>query len=583
MAKRTISTHLKGTELLNAPLLNKATAFSEQERALFNLEGLLPPRVETIEEQVRRCYEAYKKKPNELEKHIYLRSLQDKNETLFYALLMDHLSEMMPIIYTPVVGDACKLFSHIYRQSRGLFISYPMREKMEILLENAIADRDIEVIVVTDGERILGLGDQGVDGMGIPIGKLALYSACGGIDPAKTLPIVLDVGTNNIERRNDTDYLGWRHERVTGKDYDDFLDQFVKIIKKRLPKVLLQFEDFAQLHAYPLLERYRNELCTFNDDIQGTAAVSVATILAAARVAGVKLKDQRIAVLGAGSAGCGISEMLVQAMIAEGISEAKAREQFYLVDRNGLLTQDMEDLLDFQKPFAKEASNISEWRNEEDGLISLLSVIKQAKPSILIGVSGQPGLFTHELVTEMASHCKRPMIFPLSNPTCRSEAHPKDLLEWTKGKALIATGSPFADVEYGGENHVIAQSNNAYIFPGMGLGIIAAKANRVTEEMFMAAAKALSELSPALGQGSFFTKLFGSKQSVHNEKSNALLPPLSCIQEVSRYIAFHVAKKAIEQGLTHEQLSDKGIREAIDQTFWQPVYANLTVKEVNDK
>ena len=548
----------RGRTLLRDPLLNKDTAFSVQERQALELYGILPSNIETIEEQLLRCHDAYSAKQTPLEKHIYLRALQDRNEVLFYRFVMEHLTDIMPIIYTPVVGDACQEFHRIYRQPRGLFISYPEQKYMSQIL-SAIAARDIRVIVVTDGERILGLGDQGVGGLGIPIGKLSLYTACGGIDPAKTLPIILDVGTNNQDRLNDPEYLGWRHPRITGKDYDDFLDQFVQNIKRHFPRVLLQFEDFAQQHAYPLLERYRNALCTFNDDIQGTAAVSVAAILAACRVAKVALKDQRIALLGAGSAGCGISEQLILAMVSEGLSEPEARSRFYLVDQHGLLTTDMPGLLPFQRPFAHAPSTLKKDLKSPVKGMSLNDVIHHAKPTILLGVSGQPNQFTKSMITTMASYCERPIIFPLSNPTSRAEAIPEDLLKWTSGRALIATGSPFEPVILNGTVINIAQCNNSYIFPGIGLGVVAGNITRISDGMMMAAALALSELAPAL----------------HNE-TGRLLPELSDIRGVSQHIAKAVMIQSIQENHS-EAMDDNEIINAIKRTLWVPQYETFEV------
>jgi malate dehydrogenase (oxaloacetate-decarboxylating) len=543
-----------GQDLLRDPLLNKGTAFSEEEKSVFHLTGLLPSNTETIDEQLLRCRDAFDNKEKPIEKHIYLRALQDRNEVLFYRFVLDNLVEMMPIIYTPVVGDACEYFHHIYRQPRGIFISYPERDKLDEIIGAVAKHRDVRVIVVTDGERILGLGDQGAGGLGIPIGKLSLYTACGGINPAYTLPIVLDVGTNNKERLDDPEYLGWRHERITDDEYYQFVDTFVKSIKKHFPHVLLQFEDFAQQHAYPLLEKYQDKLCTFNDDIQGTASVALAAIVAATKVSGVPLKEHRIAVLGAGSAGCGISEQIVHAMMNQGLSEKEARNNFYLVDRNGLLLDDMEGLLPFQQPFAKHAANIKEWGLSEGAPVTLGDVIQHAKPTILLGVSGQPNQFSEPMVKAMASYCDRPIIFPLSNPTSRSEAIPDDLLTWTNGKALVATGSPFDPVEINGKSIDIAQSNNSYIFPGVGLAVVAGKAKRVTNTMMMAAALALGELAPATKTG-----------------EGRLLPELSTIREVSRHIAKAVIKKGIEEGHI-EHKSDEVIEDAIEETMWKPVY-----------
>ncbi|KTD23235.1 NAD-dependent malic enzyme [Legionella londiniensis] len=543
-----------GRTLLRDPLLNKGTAFTAEEKEALDLMGLLPCSTETIEDQLLRCRDAYSAKITPLEQHIYLRALQDRNEILFYRFIIDNLEEMMPIIYTPVVGEACQYFHHIYRQPRGLFISYPEVHKMDAILSSLAKRRDVRVIVVTDGERILGLGDQGAGGLGIPIGKLSLYTACGGIDPAQTLPVILDVGTNNQEKLADPEYLGWRHSRISGDEYDEFVDQFVKGVKRHFPKALLQFEDFAQLHAYPLLERYRNELCTFNDDIQGTAAVAVAAIIAATNVCGIPLKEHRIALLGAGSAGCGISEQLVCAMINQGLSESEARSRFYLVDRFGLLHDKMADLLPFQKPFARNHGNLQGWDLKTPPQIGLQDVVNNAQPTILLGVSGQPQQFTQAVVQSMASYCPRPIIFPLSNPTSRAEAAPIDLLNWTKGKALIATGSPFEAVNYNGHLIPVAQCNNSYIFPGVGLGVVAAHARRVTDGMMMTAALALSELAPAMKTG-----------------EGRLLPELNSIREVSQHIAKAVIKKAIEEDHA-DNMTDEDIEKKIKETMWYPDY-----------
>lgn len=557
---KTLKISEKGIDLLKCPLLNKDTAFSAKEREIFDLDGLLPPHIEDIDEQIKRCYSAYQNKDTDIGRHIYLRALQDRNETLFYHFVRAHLKEMMPIIYTPVVGEACQRFSQIYRQPRGLFISYAQKDRIVDLLDNSPLHTEVKVIVVTDGERILGLGDQGVDGMGIPIGKLSLYTACGGIAPEHTLPITLDVGTNNIERRHHPEYLGWRHERITGEEYDEFVELFICAVEKVFPGVLLQFEDFAQTHAAPLLKRYRNRLCTFNDDIQGTAAVCVSALLSATKVTGTKLSDHRIAVVGGGSAGCGISSMLIQAMMREGISEKDARDKFYVIDRYGLLDDSM-TLLNFQKPFARPVDTLNSFQRNEENHIQLDAVIKEVKPTILLGVSAQPGLFTKELITMMATYCKQPIIFPMSNPTSKCEAQPSDLIHWTKGKALVATGSPFEPVEYEGQTHYIAQSNNSYIFPGLGLGIIAVKARHVSDEMLMAASLTLSDLSPAL-----------------QKKTEPLLPRLDNILEVSRKIAFSVAKTAVNEGHA-DKMSDDEIMKAIEDSFWKPSYLDYEPNE----
>lgn len=541
-------------DLLRDPILNKGTAFSLQERDEFALHGLIPTTVETLEQQVVRCLDAYSAKEDPLEKHIYLRALQDRNEVLFYRFIIDNLVDILPIIYTPVVGQACELFSHIYRQPRGVFLSYPERDKLDSIVQNIASTRSVKVIVVTDGERILGLGDQGAGGLGIPIGKLSLYTSCGGIHPSNTLPIILDVGTNNKERLEDPEYIGWRHTRISGKDYDDFVDQFVQSIKRHMPHVLLQFEDFAQQHAYPLLERYKDQLCTFNDDIQGTASVAVAAILAATRVTNIPLKEHRVALLGAGSAGCGISEQLVHAMMNQGLTEQEARSRFYLVDRYGLLHDEMKDLLPFQKGFVKPSASLQNWKLEKKGEITLTDVINNAQPTILLGVSGQPNQFNEGMIKTMLSYCERPIIFPLSNPTSRAEAIPHDLLNWTAGKALIATGSPFEPVAMNGRKIEIAQCNNSYIFPGVGLGVVAGQAKRVTNLMMMAAAVALSELAPAVKTG-----------------EGRLLPELTSIREVSQHIAKAVILQGIKEGHI-EPMSDNQIGDSIKRTMWTPQY-----------
>ena len=428
-----------GPALLETPLLNKGSAFSKDERAMFNLTGLIPPSYETIEEQAERCYQQFSSFHTNLNKHIYLRNIQDKNETLYHRLVQDHLEEMMPIIYTPTVGDACERFSDIYRSNRGLFIAYEERDQLDDILRNATKNK-VKVIVVTDGERILGLGDQGIGGMGIPIGKLALYTACGGISPAYCLPITLDVGTNNEKLLNDPMYMGSRHPRISQDEYNEFVDMFIQAVKRRWPKVMLQFEDFAQPNAMPLLEKYKNEICCFNDDIQGTASVTVGTLLAACRTKGVKLSDQKVVFVGAGSAGCGIAEQIISQMVSEGAAPEQARSQVFMIDRFGLLTEGMGELRDFQQKLVQSKAMISNWQIDGE-FASLLEVMNGAKPDILIGVSGQAGLFTEEVIKAMHSHNAQPIIFPLSNPSRQVEATPEQVITWTKGQAIVATGS----------------------------------------------------------------------------------------------------------------------------------------------
>ena len=552
-----LATSLTGTQLIDTPLLNKGTAFTKEERHLLLLEGLLPPHYETLDEQIVRCYEAFSGQPSDLEKHVYLRNLQDTNETLFYRLMLEHISEMMPIIYTPIVGLACQKFSHIYRRPRGVFISYPEREHMDHILANI--DHEIEVIVVTDGERILGLGDQGAGGMGIPIGKLSLYTLCGGIAPEKTLPILLDLGTNNKERLEDPTYIGWREHRIRGKKYDDFIEQFVQAVMKRFPDVLLQWEDFASVDAAPILTRYRDRLCTFNDDIQGTAAVATGTILSAVEVTKSALTDARIVILGAGSAGLGITTQLRKTMVREGLSEEEAKKRCFVIDQNGLLCDDREDLNETLKPLAQNRTDLSAWDCGTAESIGLADVVRNVKPNVLVGVTGVAGLFTEAVIRDMAAHVDRPIIFPLSNPTSRAEATPADLLTWTDGKALVATGSPFDPVKYGKKEYTIAQCNNSYIFPAMGLAIRSVGASRVVDEMFMAAGLALREVSPAL-----------------KDPKASLLPHLEDMRSVSLHIARAVAAEAVRQGVA-DSIPEDEIEKRLQQTMWTPEYRAITL------
>ena len=542
-----------GLDLLNRQGVNKGTAFTEVERTRFGLHGLLPPHVETLDEQVVRAYGAYQRKYDDLERHIYLRALQDTNEVLFYRLLLDHIEEMMPIVYTPTVALACEQFSHIYRRPRGVFISYPLRDSIPELLQNR-PNKDVDVIVVTDGERILGIGDQGAGGLGIPIGKLSLYTLIGGIRPERTLPIVLDVGTNNTERLNDPEYLGWRHERITGQDYCDFVDQFVQAVKLEMPETCLQWEDFATPHARPILNRYRDQLLTFNDDIQGTSAVALGAILAAVKMTGKSLKDQQVVMLGAGSAGIGVADGLCAEMKEEGLSEEEARSRFWVVDKDGLLRSGRKDLAPEQSVYAQPESRVSGWPRTSNGDIGLADVIATINATILIGLSTVGGAFTDPIVREMARKVERPIIFPLSNPTSRSEANAEDLIRWSDGRALVAAGSPFAPVGYSGRKIPIAQCNNVYIFPAMGLGVVASGARRVTEAMMLAAARALAGNSPAL-----------------KDASASLLPPLPDLRRVAAEIAVAVGMQAQRDGVAH-MVDEDELRERVRKTQWTPAY-----------
>lgn len=561
MAVDTVQTSLRGMHLLDTPLLNKGTAFSLEERSAFGLDGLLPPQIESLAEQAARAYEAYRRKTDDLERHIYLRALQDNNETLFYRFLNDHIEELMPIVYTPVVALGCQHFSRIYRRPRGMFISYPLRDHVAELLRNR-PNGDVDIIVATDGERILGIGDQGVGGMGIPIGKLSLYSLIGGIHPARTLPVVLDVGTNNEDRLKAPEYLGWRHERISDGAYYDFVDQFVQALKRELPSTCLQWEDFATPHARPLLDRYRDELLTFNDDIQGTAAVTLGALIGAIKASGANMKDQEIVFFGGGAAGIGVADYLRAALVASGVSETEARKRIWIIDRDGLFVDRRRDLSPEQRVYARAAEQVASWQHSREGEIDLETVVKNVRATILIGLSTVVGSFTESIVREMARKVERPIIFPLSNPTDRSEAVPADLLRWTDGRALIATGSPFAPVSFGGRSIPIAQCNNVYIFPAVGLGLVASGAHRITDGMMIAAAHALGENSPAM-----------------RDPSAPLLPSLKdlrhcCVQE----IAFAVAKEAQRIGVAAAS-SDDDLHHCIAATQWTPEYPRLTLAD----
>jgi malate dehydrogenase (oxaloacetate-decarboxylating) len=552
---RTVETALSGYELLNDPLLNKGTAFTEEERDAFELHGLLPPHVAELDYQVKRRLDAFRGLGSDLSRYTFLRGLQDSNETLFYALLTRNIEEMMPIVYTPTVGLGCQLFSHIFRKPRGLFLSLPHKDAVRRIFGNPRFD-GVEAIVVSDGERILGLGDQGAGGMGIPIGKLELYTACAGLHPSTTLPVILDVGTDNKEHLDDPLYIGWQHERVRGAEYDEFVATFVDAVRERWPHVLLHWEDFAIGNANRLLTRYRDSLCTFNDDIQGTAAIAVGTLLSTINVTGTPLLEQRVAVFGAGSAGTGICALLLRAMIDAGLPESEARRRFFLVDRDGLLVEGMAALQPFQAPFVQKRSDISSWTLESANRIGLADVIANAHPSVLIGTSGQANAFSEAAVRAMTRYVRRPVIFPLSNPTERAEATPHDLAAWTDGRAVIGTGSPFPPIRRNGHAFRVDQTNNAYVYPGIGLGAIATKARRISDGMFLSAARAIAASSP--------TK--------RDPQAN-LLPPLVKLRELSFHVALAVAKRAQVEGLA-DPMPDDAIADAVRAKMWEPVYAN---------
>jgi malate dehydrogenase (oxaloacetate-decarboxylating) len=543
---------LSGFGLINSPRLNKGTAFTDEERDAFGLHGLLPPHVGSLEDQLERRLQALTQQSSDFTKYSFLRDLQDINETLFYALVVRNIEQMLPLVYTPTVGEGCQRFSEIWRKPRGLFLSYPNKERIEQIIGHRRYD-GIRCIVVSDGERILGLGDQGAGGMGIPIGKMALYTALGGIHPEVCLPILLDVGTDNEERLQSPIYIGWRHPRIRGEEYDAFVDRFVLAVKKRWPHILLHWEDFAGANAARFLARYRDQLCTFNDDIQGTAAVATATVISAMNVAGKALEEQRIAVLGFGSAGLGITNLLAQFMQDKGLSPEEARKRFYAVDRSGLITEKTANVRPEQLLYARKETEVGGWRGG-NGEIGLLEVVRNAKPSVLIGVSGQPGAFTEEVVREMARHAERPVIFPLSNPTSRSEATPNNLMEWTDGRALIGTGSPFEPTHFRGKNVPVTQTNNSYIFPGLALGILASGARRVTDSMVKAAAEELVRHLPTL-----------------KNKQGSLLPPIAEARALAPWIAAAVGRQALRDG--QAQVADEAALHAeLQAQIWDPVY-----------
>jgi len=535
------------------PRLNKGTAFTEAERDAFGLHGLLPPHVGTLEDQRERRKTSLASRTSAFAKYRMMRDLQDNDETLFYSFIEHNIEELLPIVYTPTVGEGCQRFSEIWRKPRGLFLSFPHKDRIGKILANPRYD-DVRCIVVSDGERILGLGDQGAGGMGIPIGKMALYTALAGIPPEHCLPILLDVGTDNETHLNDPIYIGWQHKRVRGQEYDDFVEAFVSAVEKRWPHILLQWEDFAGVNASRLLERYRNRLCTFNDDIQGTAAVTTATLLAGVYATGVPLREQTIAMFGAGSAGIGIINMLVAAMQEEGLTEEQARKRIYAFNRYGLLVEECQGIRPGQEALVRKREDVAGWKREGGDSITLLDVVRNAKVTVLAGVSAQAGAFTEEIVREMARHIERPVIFPLSNPTSQSEAVPADLLKWTDGRALVGTGSPFAPVEVNGKMIRIAQVNNSYIFPGLALGILVSRARRVTDSMFMAAAKTLASLSPARA-----------------DKTAALLPPMADSRKIGLVVGEAVARQAVADGVA-DGGGEESLKERLLSYVWDPVY-----------
>ncbi|OAK02571.1 NAD-dependent malic enzyme [Bacillus wiedmannii] len=555
-----LETTLRGVEVLTTPLLNKGVAFTQEEREELGLKGLLPPAVLTLEEQARRAYEQFCSQPDDLLKNVYLTALHDRNEVLFYRILTNHLREMLPIVYTPTVGVAIQRYSHEYRKPRGVYLSINDPSGIEEAFANIGATAEnIDLVVVTDGEGILGIGDWGVGGINIAIGKLAVYTAAVGIDPSRVLPVILDVGTNREELLNNPFYIGNRHPRITGEAYDEFIDTFVQAVNKQFPKALLHWEDFSSRNARKILDKYRHDICTFNDDIQGTGAVSLAAVLSAVKVSGVPLSEHRVVVFGAGTAGIGIADQVRDAMVRVGVSEEESYKRFWCIDRNGLVTDNMEDLLDFQIPYARKEAEVSEWKKND--MIGLAEVVKHVKPTILIGTSTVAGAFKEEIIKEMASHVERPIILPMSNPTPLAEAKPADLIEWTEGRALVATGSPFEPVTYNGVTYVIGQSNNALIFPGLGLGTIVVRASVMTDGMFAAAAEAVASMVDTSQPGA------------------PILPEVEELRNISEMVAIEVAKVAVAEGVARENLSDNDIKIAVKEAIWEPEYRQIKAVE----
>lgn len=542
-------------DLIQDPLFNKGTAFTREERKELGIDALLPYHVATIEEQIEKCYLNLKKMKEGIGKYKFLMSLYNRNEILFFRLLLEHPQEMLPIIYTPTVGDASMSYSMIHAETRGVFISYPDRDRMDEIIANIPKNR-IDVTVVTDGGRVLGLGDLGIGGMSISVGKLCLYTLFGGIHPAFTLPIQLDVGTDNEALLSDPLYMGWRHKRITEKEHKDFIDQFITAITKRFPKILIQWEDFSKSYAQPLLEKYRGNVCSFNDDVQGTAAVVTAGIFSAINTLNQNIKDQCIVFYGAGSAGIGSANLIVEAMKKQGVSEKEAKDKIFVLGRKGLAHTQSEGLDDLKKQFAQPYENIANWDVKDRQNITLLEIVKNAKPTILIGTSTVPGSFSKEIVLEMQKHTQRPIIFPLSNPTSKTEAVPEDLIKWTEGRALIATGSPFPSVSYKEIQYDIGQCNNVFIFPGLGLGVLASGAKKITDTMFLKASEVLSTHAPIL-----------------QNKHGALFPAFSSLRAISLEIAVAVGSYAIEEGLCQNPPRD--IERAVKDMMWEPKYPNI--------
>jgi malate dehydrogenase (oxaloacetate-decarboxylating) len=548
-----VLTVLTGRNLLSNRYHNKGTAFSAEERDQLGLNGLLPPVVEDLSTQLLRARNEYAAAHGDVARHIFLRALQESNSVLFYRLLSEDIEELLPIVYTPTVGRACQEWSRTYRREHGLYVSWADRNRIPELLDNVLGDQHVDIVVVTDGERILGLGDLGVGGMGIPIGKLALYTAVGGLDPSRTLPVFIDVGTENESLLSDPLYLGWRHRRLRDDKYDELVDAFVAALRDRFPGVLLQWEDFAQRNANRLLERHRDAICSFNDDIQGTAAVAMAAIVGGMRISATPFADLRIVIAGAGSAGIGIARHVTSALVAAGLDPDVARRRCWLVDRDGLLHDRLEGLQGFQADYVRPWAEVADMA-DEDGCVPLLQVVCDVEPHALVGVTGQMGLFTESVIRAQAATIATPLVLPMSNPTLRAEATPADVLAWTDGRALVGTGSPFPPVQLGLETHQITQVNNLYLFPGLGRGAIAVGATRVSDAMLVAAAVAI-----------------GSAVVDDSSSQTRLLPRLARVAAVADLVALAVARQAVLEG-SAPPLEDHEIVAVVNERKWTPVY-----------
>ena len=552
---------VSGRRLLRNRYLNKGTAFTAEERDRFGLHGLVPPVVETLAVQLERTRVEYDALADDLARHIFLRLLQQRSSVLFYRFVVDNIDELLPIVYTPTVGLVCQRWSRIYRREHGLYLSWPLRDRIDEMLQNAVdreqGDRDVDVIVATDGERVLGLGDLGAGGMGIPIGKLSLYTAVGGIDPARTLPVMLDVGTDNEALLSDPLYLGWRHHRLRDERYDEFIDGFVDAVRRRFPHAVVQWEDFAQRNATRILERHRSSICSFNDDIQGTAAVATAALVAGLRATGTSLADLRVVIVGAGSAGTGIARQIVRSLERAGVTTNEALRRCWMVDREGLLHDATDGLLVIHEGLVRRQDELSDWDRDGSGNVPLDETVSRVAPHALIGVSGQPGLFDERVIRAMAANVEHPIVLPLSNPTPRAEAAPADVLAWSDGKALVGTGSPFPPVELGTRRVEVSQVNNVHIFPGIGMGALVAGATTITDTMMTVAADTVSARSPAAAGG----------------PDEPLLPPIADSRETSRAVAFAVAASAIDEGVArygHDEIESR-----FEALAWEPGYRPL--------